>query len=112
MRRNRPIGQAALPLAAALWLSWGAAGADERLPETGRGCIAEGNGGRVVPAFCRAGPTEPAGNVRAVLANAPKGSAERVLYEGCLAEWRTLAGGYEWRMVEFCLQSTVRASDP
>jgi hypothetical protein len=111
MRTNRPIGQAALPLAAALWLSCGAAGADERLQQTGRACIAEGSGGRVVPAFCRAGRHEPAGNVRAVLANARKGSGERALYEGCLAEWRTPAGGYEWHMVEFCLQSTVRASD-
>jgi hypothetical protein len=112
MRTNRPIGQTALPLAAALWLSCGAAGADERLREAGRGCIAEGNGGRVLPAFCRAGPNEAAGNVRAVLANARKGSGERALYEGCLAEWRTPAGGSAWQMVEFCLQSTVRASDP
>jgi hypothetical protein len=112
MRTNGHTVQAVLPLAAALWLCCGPAGSGEPLQAVGRSCIAGGTGDRVVRAFCRSGGSEAAGNVRAVLAKARKGSAERALYEGCLAEWQAPAGGYDWRMVEFCLQSAARADAP
>ena len=66
----------------------------------------------MVSAFCRKGQSEAAGNVRAVLANARRGSKERALYEACLAEWRAPSGGYDWQMVQFCLQSAARADAP
>jgi hypothetical protein len=112
MRTNRPVGQAALPLAAAVWLSFGTVAADERLREAKGGCLAEARGDGVVSAFCRKGQSVAAGNARAVLANAPRGTAERALYEGCLAEWRAPEGGYDWPMVQFCLQSAARADTP
>jgi hypothetical protein len=112
MRGNGPVGQAVLPLAAAAWLSFGTVAADERPSQAGQGCLAEAKADRVVSAFCRKGQSEAAGNVRAVLANARRGSAERALYEACLAEWRAPSGGYDWQMVQFCLQSAARADAP
>jgi hypothetical protein len=112
MQGNRPLGHAVLPLAAAVWLSLGTVAADERLRQAGHGCLAQAKGDGVVSAFCRKGQGEAAGNVRAVLANAQRGSAERALYEACLAEWRAPAGGHDWRMVQFCLQSAARADAP
>jgi hypothetical protein len=112
MRTKRPMARAVVPLVAASWLCCGPVGADERVERPGRACIAEGRGDRVVPAVCWTGRSAAAGNVRAVLAKARKGSAERALYESCLAEWRVPAGGYDWQMVEFCLASAARADAP